>query len=792
MPPARRDTEEAAPLHTEPVSSPSPPCGAPAAHADERRGMRRSRTALALCSACLALAVASSGLALWRGTGRAVWAWQTDVRSVQGAVGGPTRDIGPSKDACAARRAAPSPPTHVAATEWWFSMVAPYADSPARDDAVAALRAQDAAEAAAAAARWACAEDDDDRNKPSPRPFTGDPADFQLSPSLLAALVGPPTPGAPITVTWCNAAFLPFALNWAAHARAAGLAPFAIGAADPAALEGLLAAGLPAFAMPGAGLSDAGQPPPSSSSSDAGWGTPAFHALGRSKAALAAALTGLGYDVLLCDVDTAWLADPRPFLARWPAAAVLTSWDGLARTGGQGQASQPAVPPNATGLAAAIAAVALPPSEPDSLEAWPAAAGAPANIGVMLWRATAHPVAVAWRDALLAEPGAWDQDVFNDLLTAGGDVNGSSSTSSAANNGLFRAFGRAAPNAAASLAGVLPVDAFASGHTFFIQRLAERTGAGTGAAPITPFVVHTTFQFSGSAGKRHRLRERWLWAVDGPDHYAPAGGLLTLGDFEADDPAFGALLARAVPRTLPPDSSTETALSALAGHFDLVHRQLRSIGAGLALAAALNRTLVLPRLWCGADRWWQPFLGGSIPGTARPARLPFRCPADHVLDLAAMGDGGRRLDARHYGPPIPFREAGLLLNPRFPAAHRAPGPGGTLTVVVGGGEGNTSTTTTLSIPPGLDDAGLRAALAPVASTPVLHFPDPAAAMAGGFVDPGDAARFARRLAASTDLWCCVPGAEPGHVWYDAAAGSAHIDRHGRAWAEGEWVPMTGP
>ena len=50
----------------------------------------------------------------------------------------------------------------------------------------------------------------------------------------------------------------------------------------------------------------------------------------------------------------------------------------------------------------------------------------------------------------------------------------------------------------------------------------------------------------------------------------------------------------------------------------------------LAVASVLGRTLVLPDLWCGADRWWAPHQG-TIPGSA--LLLPFRCPADHVLDL---------------------------------------------------------------------------------------------------------------------------------------------------------------
>lgn len=52
--------------------------------------------------------------------------------------------------------------------------------------------------------------------------------------------------------------------------------------------------------------------------------------------------------------------------------------------------------------------------------------------------------------------------------------------------------------------GVLPVALFASGHTFYVQDLAERMG-------LEPYVVHGTFQFSGTPGKRHRFRERMIW-----------------------------------------------------------------------------------------------------------------------------------------------------------------------------------------------------------------------------------------------------------------------------------------
>jgi len=56
--------------------------------------------------------------------------------------------------------------------------------------------------------------------------------------------------------------------------------------------------------------------------------------------------------------------------------------------------------------------------------------------------------------------------------------------------------------------GILPVSTFCSGHTFFVQRMADVMG-------LQPYVVHATFQFSGTPGKRHRMRESLLWDAVG-------------------------------------------------------------------------------------------------------------------------------------------------------------------------------------------------------------------------------------------------------------------------------------
>ena len=42
---------------------------------------------------------------------------------------------------------------------------------------------------------------------------------------------------------------------------------------------------------------------------------------------------------------------------------------------------------------------------------------------------------------------------------------------------------------------------------------------------LDPYVVHATFQFSGTEGKRHRMRESMLW-IDPPEYHTRPGGYL--------------------------------------------------------------------------------------------------------------------------------------------------------------------------------------------------------------------------------------------------------------------------
>lgn len=157
--------------------------------------------------------------------------------------------------------------------------------------------------------------------------------------------------------------------------------------------------------------------------------------------------------------------------------------------------------------------------------------------------------------------------------------------------------------------GILPVSLFCSGHTFFVQKLHEKVEPKQDLA----YVVHATFQFAGTEGKRHRMREAMIWESDGPEYYDPPGGFLV---YKPDIPD----------NLLAGYDSKE-------GHFALVNHQIKQARDAMALASALNRTFVLPRLICGWDRWWAPH-GGTIPHSSLPN--PYLCPA--VRSPAARPD----------------------------------------------------------------------------------------------------------------------------------------------------------
>jgi len=284
--------------------------------------------------------------------------------------------------------------------------------------------------------------------------------------------------------------------------------------------------------------------------------------------------------------------------------------------------------------------------------------------------------------------------------------------------------------------------------------------------------VHTTFQYGGAQGKRHRLRDAMMWE-DEPDYYSAANFLVYEPDlpYELVYTNGGALSADGTQ-----DFAKRTSVEA---HFALVHHQLRQMRNAFALAQATDRILILPRLVCGLDRWWAPH-SGIIPGSA--ARLPLLdCPADHVIDLERMGKPERLL-----------RESSFLCNPRTPSSvlrsQRTVDAILSKKVKMDGTGADAARVEGLAIVDRLRSEHAATKVLRLSSTP----PDYRAVLGSDAVG-----RFEEKMRGYGSIWCCnrPPGGRgAGHIWYDYLWDVLpHTDRFRRQWdAANPWYPKMGP
>ena len=494
-----------------------------------------------------------------------------------------------------------------------------------------------------------------------------------------------------VMVTWANNHYYDFVKNWVKHIRDCGMNNFLVGAMDNELLVRLIDDKVPTFAMQ-SGLTTA----------DFGWGSKNFHQMGRKKIELIHLFTKMGFDILVSDVDTAWLKNPLPFIRKFPEVDVLTSSDSLSDFA----ETEWSLERMTTGMA---------------------------NIGIMLLRKSAGALAKEWVHVLEKDENIWDQNAFNDLM--------------------HRRRGKGFPDHSFEgyeglRFGILPVATFASGHTFFVQRMYEKK-------KLEPYVVHATFQFSGTEGKRHRMREFKLW-YDSPEYYDPEGGMLMV-DLDVPDGLLSA--AKETPEK----------------HFELVNHQLLQVRGALMLANSMKRTLILPEFWCGMDRWWAPHRG-NIPGSQ--LQLPYKCPADHIFELETWVRKNE-----------PFREYSILENPRTPDSVK---------------NGIFDATDKLENIPleTFTDTVVLQALDDVRSSDkhkVLKFDGRkliekfSSTKLDYFTDANVKREFENKIINYCSIWCCKH-AHPGHIWYDMSFDILpHKDRHGRTFNETyPWRALTGP
>jgi len=415
-----------------------------------------------------------------------------------------------------------------------------------------------------------------------------------------------------IIVTWANNHYFDFAMNFVEHLEKLGVKNYIVGAMDEDLYEALRKININTWLM-GSKTIDAG-----SVKKDFGWGTPTFHKMGRDKIRLINDFTKSGVDVLISDIDVAWMRNPIPFFRRYPTADILVSSDNLS---------------NSTHISPRQANFRV---DDEGLQENPC--GGTANIGMMWFRSTAGSQALTdeWVLNLEKDPKLWDQAEFNTLMRRGG------CWASPDGSGVGPGYGGKVQ------LGALPVALFNNGHTFFTQRLPEHLG-------LNPYALHATFQYEGTPGKRNRIREanQWLSDRDIPDYFAPKFMSYTprvLSDVNLEQ--FKALgYPAAATGRLPPLTEGQPVLKE---HMRMVQHQIAQLYEANAIAKKLGRVLILPAFFCGLDRVWFPH-GGIFPGSM--LRLPFICPADHIMAMESYGAKFMQ----------EYREFSFLSNPSMPS-----------------------------------------------------------------------------------------------------------------------------
>lgn len=486
-----------------------------------------------------------------------------------------------------------------------------------------------------------------------------------------------------VVVTFGNYAFMDFILTWVKHLTDMGVENLLVGAMDTKLLEALYWKGVPVFDM-GSHMSTV----------DVGWGSPTFHKMGREKVVLIDSILPYGFELLMCDTDMVWLKNPLPYIARFPEADVLTSTDQV-----------------------------VPTVTDDRLDLWQQV-GAAYNIGIFHWRATesAKKLAREWKEMILADDKIWDQNGFNELVhrQLGPSVDDDSGLVYAYDGNLKL--------------GLLPASIFCSGHTYFVQSMFQHLR-------LEAYAVHTTFQYAGTEGKRHRLREGKVF-YDPPEYYNPPGGLLTFKP--------------SIPKNLLLDGE-----HSIDTHFTLVNYQMKQIRTALAVASVLNRTLVMPPLWCRLDRLWfgHP---GILPGSL--TRQPFVCPLDHVFEINVML---KEMANEEFGPGINIREYSLFENPSMPQEVKKSwldvhlcqegSPGCQVN--------STSQSGVLKLPKHSTEETLKTAFSKFKDVKVIQFSSMQDAF-DRFTDKTREEQFRNRVKRYVGIWCCVETHTPGHIYYD--------------------------
>lgn len=413
--------------------------------------------------------------------------------------------------------------------------------------------------------------------------------------------------GQEIFVTFGTSSVRDFVYNWLIHTRERGLSPRIVGSLDDGMKELCEGWGAPSILLRGHSVLDRREV------TFLRINDKSFKKMGSVKTLFIYDLLDLGFKPIVSDADVVWLRDPRKyFLSKsYAHADVLVSNDCIDIPGDRADHG--------------------------------ACGHVNVNTGIMHFRPTEATKRFVgeWHERVRDAQEVWmrDQPAFNLLIKEG--IHG-------------RLPGRIPPGGDRRLLGahrgnlslgVLPNWLFTNGHTFFVQKQHQRYSR----PEEEPYAVHLTFQYGDAAdygyGKRQRLRQEYLWRPDTDEYFQ--GKFLALSEKGTRVEFEGS------------EGVGDDWYTAIYRHFAEDWQRRNAILNGLALAQALNRTLVLPRFRCFCDKIWNSLNRCRAPGGESTA-LPFDCPMDHIVHLD-----------RWFHKGVDFREPGFLDNPRVPESLKA-------------------------------------------------------------------------------------------------------------------------
>jgi hypothetical protein len=163
----------------------------------------------------------------------------------------------------------------------------------------------------------------------------------------------------------------------------------------------------------------------------------------------------------------------------------------------------------------------------------------------------------------------------------------------------------------------------AGGHHYFVAQLPQRAG-------VVPYVVHATFQYSGNAGKRHRLREAMLW-IDPPEYYDHPRGFVTYEPYIPSE-HLDFFKSFQKPQLLYQENTT-----VLQHHFEMMNRQVwwtpvhRAQATSISVSASETRfqtgtaRVKAAESSCPRSKAWslsQSALPASVPSQFNPQNRP--------------------------------------------------------------------------------------------------------------------------------------------------------------------------